>query len=583
MNRNFSSYLSRLVLIIGVILPFSVKGGVPQELLTEQDIRKNYIEHPDSCLSLLDKAQLRQLKTDMPVFKIDMLRAMCYEIKGNYPEKEQCVRRLLEDDSIRLVPERNLSITVMLAGVLDRQNKYEEGITACRDAIDIARRLGKKKDEAEMFSTMARINHGMSNDGEAYSCFRQAVGLLENTDNVREMANLSTIYGEFMTFLIDTEKSREAIGIGRKREGIIDKMSRLQGPPPGYIDQQRGFLYAKMAVLLLKDGHPLEASEMYDKYRSLDFADTYTGRLFSVPYLLDAGRYPEALKNNSLCIKDFPNDTVSYDYLGLLKNQARALRGLNDFHSADSYMQRCYTLQDSIYNRESESKAREYAALFETQEKELQLTEEKAQSQRKSILIVSSLTLVVLLLFILWIVVYNLRRTRERNRIDAKRIDDLIAQKEELRKAYALTHDISHPNADSSEAPVSPDADSDVDKEYQTFMRMESMIVEKQMFLNPELLREDILKATGIGKNSLVPIIRKYTGCINLNDYINRLRVEHAVKMIKENTLFTMDSIAGASGFNSRSTFYRVFQNVFGMTPSQYLETQKQQNCSEGD
>ena len=230
-------------------------------------------------------------------------------------------------------------------------------------------------------------------------------------------------------------------------------------------------------------------------------------------------------------------------------------------------MQRCYILQDSIYNRESESKAQEYAALFETQEKELQLTEERAQSQRKTILIVSSMTLVVLLLFILWIVVYNLRKTKERNRIDAKRIDDLIAQKEELRKAYALSHDISHPNADS-----------EVDKEYQTFMRMESIIVEKQMFLNPELLREDILKATGIGKNSLVPIIRKYTGCVNLNDYINRLRVEYAVKMIKENTLFTMDSIAEASGFNSRSTFYRVFQNVFGMTPSQYLETKKQQD-----
>lgn len=113
MNLHFSFYLSRLFLIIGVILPLSAKGDVSQELLTEQDIRKNYIEHPDSCLSLLDKAQLRQLKTDMPVFKLDILRAMCHEIKGNYPEKERCVRRLLEDDSVRLVPERKLSITVI--------------------------------------------------------------------------------------------------------------------------------------------------------------------------------------------------------------------------------------------------------------------------------------------------------------------------------------------------------------------------------------------------------------------------------------------------------------------------------------
>lgn len=42
--------------------------------------------------------------------------------------------------------------------------------------------------------------------------------------------------------------------------------------------------------------------------------------------------------------------------------------------------------------------------------------------------------------------------------------------------------------------------------------------------------------------------------------------------------VYTIDSIAEASGFNSRSTFYRVFQNVFGMSPSQYLEIQKEQS-----
>lgn len=110
---------------------------------------------------------------------------------------------------------------------------------------------------------------------------------------------------------------------------------------------------------------------------------------------------------------------------------------------------------------------------------------------------------------------------------------------------------------------------------------MENLIVENQLFLNPRISREEILKATGIGKNVLVPLLKKYAGSTNLSDYINRLRLEYAVRMIKDNKNFTIDYIAEASGFNSRSTFYRVFQNVYGMTPSQYLEILQEQGTKQ--
>lgn len=572
MNRFYFSIVS--LMIVGSV--FCHTEASRHDMVTEQLIRQLYIVHPDSCLDLLDKAQLRQLDTDMPIFKMDMLRAMCYEIKGNYPEKERCVRRLLEEDSVRLVPDRKLKITVMLAGVLDRQNKYEEGIRVCGEAIDLARKSGKKKDEAEMLSTMARINSGMGNNDEAYNYFRQAIDVLKNTGDVREMSYLSTIYGEAMSFLTDAGKTGEAIEIGKKREALIDKMSELQGPPPGYIDQQYGFLYAKMALLLYDADQMDDAAAAYAKFGKLDFADTYTGRLFSVPYLLKAGHYSEALRNNDSCIKGFAGDSISNDYLGLLQNQADAYRGLRNYQSADEFMQRSYALRDSIYQRESESKAQEYAALFETNEKELRLTEARAESQRKTILIVSATTLIVLLLFILWVVIRNLRITRERNRIDAQRIDELIAQKEELRKAYS--HATNHPDSDKEtiiDESAADDVVPDADKDYQSFIRMEAMIMENKLFLNPKLTRDDILAVVGIAKNSLVPILRKYAGCTNLNDYINRLRLEYAVKLIKSNKVYTIDFIAEASGFNSRSTFYRAFQNVFGMTPLQYLEIQK--------
>ncbi len=567
-------------------MTLSAKSPGRQKPVTEEFIKELYIEYPDSCLKMLDKAQAGKLKTDMPVFRIDILRAMCYEIKGDYPAKERCTRRLLDDDSVKLVPDRKLKVMVMLAGVLDRQNKYEDGIKVCRETINLARSLGKKKEEAEMLSTLARISYNMKNNQAAQEYFMQAIKILKDTDDVREMAFLSTIYGETMTFLIDTGRNKEAIKIGREREALIDKMSTLPGPPPGYIDQQYGFLYAKMALLFTDEGLDKDAAEIYDKFQKLDFANTPNGKSFIVPYLLKVGRYADALRNNEAYISSFAGDTISSDFLGALQNQAEAFRGLKDYEAADSFSRRCYAIQDSIYKRESESKAHEYAALFDAQEKDLQLTKARAHSHLMSVLIVSSTILIVLLLFILWLVSRNLRRTKKRNRIDAHRIDELIAQKEDLRKAFARSRQLSV-NSDAEDvvdagSEIMSDNPNDIDKDYQLFMQMDTIITEKRLFLNPKLTREDILRTTGVSKNSLVPILRKYAECNNFNDYINRLRLEFAIKQIKANTLLTIDAIAKSSGFNSRSTFYRTFQNVYGMTPSQYIDIQKRTHPRHG-
>lgn len=65
----------------------------------------------------------------------------------------------------------------------------------------------------------------------------------------------------------------------------------------------------------------------------------------------------------------FTNDTVSYEYLILLNYRARASRGMKRFDLADVFTQRGWVVQDSIYTRESKSKAQEYASKFELKEK----------------------------------------------------------------------------------------------------------------------------------------------------------------------------------------------------------------------
>ena len=362
-------------------------------------------------------------------------------------------------------------------------------------------------------------------------------------------------------------------------------MSEQPGPPPGYIDQQYGFLYTKMAVLLYKNGEKEKAEEIYGKYQSSHFSQTLTGKQFGIPYLLDAGRYQEAASLNEACLSAFTNDTISYEYLLLLEYRTRICRGMKRFDLADASMQRCYVVQDSIYTRESKSKAQEFATKFELKEKELLLAKSHALSERRMLLLVSSCILLVFIIF--WITFANLQKTKRRNRIAAKQIDELLAQREELRKVFTQTKDTHEPTieieADSSfpdEEKLTATAKTDVttpginsDEEYARFMKMESLLVEQKLFLKPGFGRDDLIRVVGISKNDLSPLLRRYAGSDNFNDYLNRLKIEYSIKLMKEKPYLSVDAIAEEANFNSRSTFYRAFVKISGMTPAQYMRT----------
>lgn len=568
--------------ILWVANPFRTSATVPDSLLTERTIRSIYVNYPDSALQLLDKAEKSSASGITP-FRIDLLRAMCYEIKHDLTAKETCVRRALQNDSIRLIAERSLPFMEMLAGVLETQNKYEEGISVCQEAIRQARTLGYKKEEAVILSTMARTYIGMKNNTRAQECFEQAVDLLEGTDDVREMSRLSTLYGEYMTFLINQEQTAKAIETGYKREIVIQRMSGLPGPPPGYIDQQYGFLYAKMAVLLHDEGKKEEAAEIFRKYRSTSFSQTLTGKQYSIPYLLKINQYAEAADLSDTCLSAFTNDTVSYEYLILLNYRARASRGMKRFDLADAFTLRCWVVQDSIYTRESRSKAQEFASKFELKEKELLLTRAHALSERRMLLLAASCVLTVLLFIILWMTFVNLQKTKKRNRIAAKQIDELLAQREELRKVFTQPKD-THRTTEGGEA-GQPEEETSVtvtetevdvsetksDEDYVRFMKMESLLVEQKLFLQPGFGRDDLTRVAGINKNDLSPLLRKYADSNNFNDYLNGLKIEYSIKLMKEKPYLSVDAIAEEANFNSRSTFYRAFVKISGMTPTQYM------------
>jgi transcriptional regulator GlxA family with amidase domain len=56
----------------------------------------------------------------------------------------------------------------------------------------------------------------------------------------------------------------------------------------------------------------------------------------------------------------------------------------------------------------------------------------------------------------------------------------------------------------------------------------------------------------------------------SLQEYINYLRLEEARRLLDSATHLTLEAIAVECGFNSYSTFYRLFREQYQITPASY-------------
>ena len=102
---------------------------------------------------------------------------------------------------------------------------------------------------------------------------------------------------------------------------------------------------------------------------------------------------------------------------------------------------------------------------------------------------------------------------------------------------------------------------------------LDELMQSRKEYLRPDLTLPKLAEAVGCSVNNLSQVINSGFGT-SFFDYLNRYRIEHARKLLKNSdgqssailhTAFTV-------GFNSNSAFYSAFKKHVGMTPAQYRQ-----------
>lgn len=97
------------------------------------------------------------------------------------------------------------------------------------------------------------------------------------------------------------------------------------------------------------------------------------------------------------------------------------------------------------------------------------------------------------------------------------------------------------------------------------------IIIEEKLFLNPNLNLLSISKRFQLNESYFSSLFNQ-NSTINFPVYINKLRIEEAKNLLKNNEYkkYTLTSVALEAGFNSKSAFYKSFKKEVGCTPTEF-------------
>lgn len=95
------------------------------------------------------------------------------------------------------------------------------------------------------------------------------------------------------------------------------------------------------------------------------------------------------------------------------------------------------------------------------------------------------------------------------------------------------------------------------------------LIEKEQLYLEPNLMLKEVAERLGVPPRFVSNVVSKRHG-ENFPGFINRMRVEVAVKALRAPERVQLNKVMFQSGFMTESAFQREFKRCCGVTPQQY-------------
>ncbi len=571
MKSNRLLVFSCLFWVLGVCTSLGQKDAepLPDSLLTEDHIYEFTFSDFDKAVRIIEQMRRRDL---LPEYRLDIAEGDLYFNTGRYYQGLKYYRRALESDSVR---NNDLDYMEQLHRMI---SSYDCLHDERQKAVYVALLYQKAKEcnNLEMQSValfnMGKMIYYQEDKERGYELVKNAIDLMKQSDYKYKYDNLRYDYNTLLIMQQRDKLYEEGLKTLDLLAAVVAEDTVGTPAIDGLVDKEQKTMYAQRAVLLSRLGRLEEADEAYQRWREIGAKYSKDDYLIT-PYLMDRKRYDDviALYSPREQFLRENKDTINYHMMSVLRSLGKAYESKGDYRTSSRYYEQLALLTDSLKVREQDSAAIELATVYETNEKEAQIQQQKNELVVTRIWLISTAGAVFLLGLILWLISRNLRVIRRKNRAMVKQIQEQLSLGEimekrireleqKLQQAELLTVSLSQPVIEQNRSES---------REQELFVSFHRLLVEEQLYKDPNLTRDDIVARLGINKNQLVTILQQYAG-VSFTDYVNNLRLSYTLELLSSPDNDTIEVIAEKSGFGSTRTLYRLFRERYDMSPTDY-------------
>lgn len=542
-------------------------GDTPYQ---QDTILVTYATNSERALTLLDSALLLG---NISEYRAQYIRARIYSKSLVEQRQDSAIlicKELLGHDSVRNDAAEQENILDLLITTSRAKPDDEQYIHWATQKAELCQKQGQ---ETERWRTEADIGLVMTHLGqedEGLAKLDEAISHLDAPGSIDRMDAFIVAVKRKINALNAQRRYEEVIPLAQR---ILDRLDHFEShikdyaedsyrlawndnpsERDRYLDFSRAQAWGFMAIAYSHTQNPPKGEEsrylsLAKKYLSLfdnsGYGKTFSARRMISPAQMALGMYDEALATYDELERRMAGDTLNENYAIILRSRAIAAREKRNFAEAFGYQTRYANLSKAVSDSLHRSEAHDYAARYHAYEQQLEIQEKEAEAERSHIISIAVAALAVLAIAF---AIYFFRQKR------------IVSEKN-----HALVRMINSMQPKSIDSRTVNNADSELFKHIDTAIRSE------RLYANIGLQRQDICDRFNISRHTLNDLLSDYTGGLSFPQYVNIIRLEEALRLLRDEPDKIISAIASEVGFSS-ANLREQFKRKYGMTPAEYRQ-----------
>ena len=545
-------------------------GDTPYQ---QDSVLVTYATNPKRALTLLDSALLLGNISD---YRSQFIRAKIYSKSLVEQQQDSAIlicKSLLSHDSVRNNATEQMNIYDMLISTSRIKYDLEAYLQWATKKAVLCQQQGE---ENERWRTEADIGLVMTQLGqidEGLAKLDEAISRLDAPGSIDRMDAFIVAVKRKINALNDLYRYTDVIPLAQRILERLDhyeqhakdyaedsyRLSWSDNPSDRdrYLDFSRAQAWGFLAHAYAHSDSPQKAKEYLALFDNSGYGKTFMARRMIAPTQVALGMYDEALTTYDEIERRMAGDTLNKDYATILRHRAIAARAKGHIAEALDFQTRYANLSKIVSDSLHASEAHDYAARYHAQEQQLEIQEKQAEAERSYIV---SLAVAIVALLAIAFAIYFFRQKRivsEKNRALVRMINGTPPEPEE--------------EPEEEEEPE--DQSEDKNESADLFHDIDTAIRSERLYKNVNLQRQDICDRFGISRHTLNSLLAEHADGLSFPQYVNNIRLEEALRLLRHETTMTVSAIATEVGFTP-ANLREQFKRKYGMTPVDYRQNQ---------